>query len=78
MFIVLIDFFQTSSMGPSFSSLNTFINDIASATQVDIDEFTTLKEGMFWVVVIIFMAIVAIWTFCVVIYLTRLVIQYEN
>ena len=78
MLIVLFDFFQYASIGPDFRSLSMFLHLVSSATELNVDSFTELSTGMYWVLLITLMLVVAIWTFCVLMFVARLVLKYEN
>mmetsp|Transcript_21306 Transcript_21306/g.21096 ORF Transcript_21306/g.21096 Transcript_21306/m.21096 type:complete len:167 (-) Transcript_21306:68-568(-) len=45
---VIIEFFQLLSMGPNLTPISSLIRDFANVFSLDIDDFISTKNGVFW------------------------------
>jgi hypothetical protein len=65
-------------MGPDFSSFVSFIHPLASALSVDMSNFTTLREGVFWIILNVIISLCVVWLLLVLMILNRIDIKLER
>lgn len=60
---IFVDFVQISSQGPSLDSISGSFTEMGSAFSVNLEDFTSLKEGVFWLVLNFLLGACAVWVF---------------
>ncbi|CAG9329489.1 unnamed protein product [Blepharisma stoltei] len=69
---VIIEFFQLISMGPNLASISALIGDLGNMLSLDINDFISTKNGVFWFFLGFIFGVVFIWAVLSVTVLFRL------
>ncbi|CAG9330181.1 unnamed protein product [Blepharisma stoltei] len=69
---IIIEFFQLLMLGPSIKPISPFLYSIGDALSLNFDEFITVKNGIFWIIIDFVFGGVFIWVVLSVIVLLNL------
>ncbi|CAG9315213.1 unnamed protein product [Blepharisma stoltei] len=58
---IAIEFFQFSSMGPDYGSINSFLSGIGETLSLDLGNFVKLSNGVFWAICDVILALSMAW-----------------
>lgn len=50
-------------MGPSLTNIASIFEDMGSASSVNMEDFVDVKNGVFWSIVNVLLALIAVWVF---------------
>lgn len=60
---IFVDFVQISSQGPSLDNISASFTEMGSAFSVNLEDFTSLKEGVYWLVLNFLLGACVVWVF---------------
>lgn len=60
---IFVDFVQISSQGPSLDRIAGIFSEMGSAFSVNLEDFVSLKEGVYWLVLNVLLFLCAVWVF---------------
>jgi hypothetical protein len=78
MSIVVIDFFQYAAIGPSIRGTSPLVYWLAAAMSVNLQEFTTLRGGVYWFILNIVFALCAVWFVSCIIVVKKIDLRWDR
>jgi hypothetical protein len=76
--VVFIDFFQYLAVGPEFRSLSYAVWEVSKAISVDLSQFISFDEGVYWAILNSMYALSFLFFVCCVVVLLKLDIHFEH